>query len=119
VKVLIVEDEPDIRGALAELLRGEGMGVLSAGDAREALSVLHSERPDVILLDLLLPGVGGRPLLAYLQLMPTLCDIPVIVMTASAQRVEGRPCLAKPFTLDEALEAIRSAVGEPRLPSPA
>jgi CheY-like chemotaxis protein len=110
VNILVVEDDRDIRAALVELLEDEGVEVVTAAGAGEALGALRARLPDVILLDLLLPGVGGRELLTYLELMPALSRIPVVVMTASGRLVEGHRLLRKPFRVDDVLGAIRDAV---------
>lgn len=121
MNILVVEDDRDIRAALVELLEDEGVEVVTAAGVGEALGALRARLPDVILLDLLLPGVGGRELLTYLELMPALSRIPVVVMTASGRLVEGHRLLRKPFRVDDVLGAIRDAVspGGGWMPGPA
>ena len=90
LKVLYVDDEPDIRevGSMALELDGS-MEVSSAASGPEALSMLEGGlRPDVILLDVMMPGMDGPAVLAELKKRPELAQIPVIFITARAQAHE-------------------------------
>ena len=88
-KVLIVDDEPDIRrvGQMSLELVGQLEVVLASG-GEEALAVAAQERPDVILLDVMMPRLDGPATLALLRRAPETADIPVIFMTAKAQKAE-------------------------------
>lgn len=87
--VLVVEDEPDIRRitrlALAEV---GGLDVQCCGDGDEALRVAAATRPDLILLDVMLPGMDGPATLEALRRNPETGDIPVIFVSAKVQRPE-------------------------------
>jgi two-component system OmpR family response regulator len=90
LKVLYVDDEPDIRevGAMALELDGS-MEVSTASSGPEALALLEgSLRPEVILLDVMMPGMDGPGVLAELKKRPELAQIPVIFITARAQAHE-------------------------------
>ena len=90
LKVLYVDDEPDIRevGAMALELDGS-MEVTTASSGPEALALLEGGlRPDVILLDVMMPGMDGPAALAELKKRPELAQIPVIFITARAQSHE-------------------------------
>ena len=90
LKVLYVDDEPDIRevGAMALELDGS-MEVSTASSGPEALALLEGGlRPDVILLDVMMPGMDGPGVLAELKKRPELTQIPVIFITARAQAHE-------------------------------
>jgi two-component system, OmpR family, response regulator len=90
LKVLYVDDEPDIRevGAMALELDGS-MEVSTASAGPEALALLEGGlRPDVILLDVMMPGMDGPGVLAELKKRPELAQIPVIFITARAQAHE-------------------------------
>jgi CheY-like chemotaxis protein len=81
--VLVVDDDPAIRAFVSELLVDEGYEVRAATNGRDALTVLASWRPDVILLDLMMPEMDGWAFLATQQRHLELVCIPVIVMSAS------------------------------------
>ena len=108
VSVLVVDDERDIREAVSEVLVDEGYEVVGAGDGAEALTKSRAHHPDVILLDLMMPGMNGWEFRAAQQGDPDLSDIPVIVLSALG-RVSGLDAaefLQKPFELDALLTAV-------------
>ena len=118
-KVLLVEDEQDIRkvAQISLQFRG-GWTVVVATDGIEALAVAATERPDVILLDCMMPRMDGYETCSQLKLHPELRDIPVIFLTAKSQESEIRKglqlgavgYLVKPFNpmslADEILEIL-------------
>ena len=79
--VLVVDDEARGRGALMRLLAHEGYETLAAGDGVEALRTLETRTPDVILLDLVMPGMDGLELLDALHRHPQWKALPVVVLT--------------------------------------
>jgi CheY-like chemotaxis protein len=101
--VLIVDDDRDVRDAMAELLSDEGYDCVQAKNGLEALAVLKLERPGLLLVDLIMPIMNGVDLLARLRQDPGLRDIPVIAMTAANDRMVGvkvdGPVLHKPIDL--------------------
>jgi CheY-like chemotaxis protein len=107
--VLVVEDDEDIRAAIAEILEGEGYEVAVAAHGREALDELaHAPLPGVILLDLMMPVMNGHELLKHLRASPRLRDLPVLVLTAVATEIPpgAHGLLRKPFVIDELLSAV-------------
>jgi two-component system, OmpR family, response regulator len=89
VKVLIVDDEPDIRRiARLSLARLGGMEVIEAATGDEALSQARDQKPDAILLDVMMPGRDGPSTLSALQAEPGTAAIPVVFLTAKAMVVE-------------------------------
>ncbi len=120
-KILIVDDDQDIRRLLGHRLRHEGYEAAFAGDAIAAVNMARKEEPDVILLDLGLPAGDGKVVMQRLRAMPALEGIPVIVVSArdlSLERAElleaGAAALfQKPFDYDELLAAIGRELGEP------
>jgi two-component system, chemotaxis family, chemotaxis protein CheY len=100
--VLVVDDDKDIRDLLSDALRAEGYSVLSARHGAEALERLRACRPDLILLDLMMPVMDGLAFMAAKDSDPVIHDIPVIAMTAATRNhVEGAVTLMrKPFDLD-------------------
>jgi CheY-like chemotaxis protein len=107
--ILVVDDERDIRDAIAELLEQEGYAVEGAGDGAEALDKARSCHPVVVLLDLMMPGMNGWEFRARQRGDPELSSIPVIVVSAlgRAPGVDAAVYLSKPFELDDLLDAVR------------
>ena len=108
--VLVVDDEREIREAVAEVLADEGYEVLDAGDGAEALSKLRAFHPSVVLLDLMMPGMNGWEFREAQQHDPDLSGIPVIVLSAlgKAAGIDAAGYIRKPFELDELLTAVRT-----------
>lgn len=109
VSVLVVDDESDIRDAVTELLAEEGYEVHKAGDGAEALKKARAFHPDVVLLDLMMPGMNGWEFCAERKGDPELSRIPVIVVSAlgRVQGIDASCYLEKPFELDDLLTAVR------------
>lgn len=81
--VLVVDDDLAIRHLIADLLELEGHSVVGVGDAEAVERYLHTERPDCIVLDVMLPGRDGFEVLAWIRAQPGLHDLPVALLTAS------------------------------------
>jgi PAS domain S-box-containing protein len=81
-RVLVVDDDPDVRERTREMISREGFQVIEARDGREALARLETEPPDVILLDLLMPEMDGFAFLDELRKRDRLKELPVVVLTA-------------------------------------
>ncbi|HAO81731.1 MAG TPA: response regulator [Candidatus Veblenbacteria bacterium] len=80
-KILIVEDEPDLLKILADKFSNEGFGVTTAGDGEEGLTAIAKDKPDVILLDIIMPRLDGMSMLKKMRQEPANKDIPVIILT--------------------------------------
>lgn len=90
--VLVVDDEPDISALVAYHLARESYRVRTAADGGEAIRAVETERPDLVVLDLMLPGMSGIEVLRELRRRPETAEIPVILLTArrdEQDRVEG------------------------------
>jgi DNA-binding response OmpR family regulator len=119
--VLIVEDEPHIVLSLEFLLERAGYATASAPDGEAGLDLVRRLRPDVVLLDVMMPGRNGYEVCRAIRSDPELSRTPVIMLSAKAQAVEVDKGLAlgatayitKPFGNAEVLEAVRAAL-EPR-----
>ena len=85
-RVLVVEDNPLSLELLRELLEGEGHRVIPAISGSEALSIARAERPDLILMDMQLPGIDGLSLTRALKAQPEMKEIPVVGISAHAMR---------------------------------
>ena len=116
--VLVVDDEAQVRGVLVALLKPRGYVTATAGSAEEAQERLKTFRPDVILLDLHLPGKSGQDVLAQLRADPVTRLLPVIMITGGATGEERLRAMAggvtdfvsKPFASGELVARIRSLV---------
>jgi CheY-like chemotaxis protein len=116
-RILIAEDTPDTAELLIELLSGHGYQVFHAENGYEALAVARREQPELILLDLRMPGMDGYEALTRLQKDPKTRNIPILVMSAHAadpvqerirlQAMGAKDFLSKPFSLDGLLDQVR------------
>ena len=117
-RVLVVEDDPDIRRLLGHLLRPAGYLVEETGTAGEGLAALRAKCPDLVLLDLELPDRNGHEVLEEIRSDPATRLLPVVVLTGHAERHEKIRALregvtdfiAKPFAPEELLPRVRSLV---------
>lgn len=120
-RVLIVDDEPHIVLSLEFLLERAGYQTAVAADGDEALALVRRLRPDVVLLDIMMPGQNGYAVCRTIKADPETRGIPVIMLSAKGQEVEvlkglelgASAYVTKPFGNAEILEAIR-AVLHPR-----
>ena len=112
--VLVVDDDTDIREAVAEVLAGEGYQVLGAGDGEEALTKCRAFHPSVVLLDLMMPGMNGWEFRAEQKRDPELADIPVVGLSALEPRagIDAEGFIRKPFEVDELIALVRRHVGQ-------
>lgn len=119
VKVLIVDDEPFNIDVLEQALDGTDYQVMRASNGQEALGKIHSEQPDLILLDLMMPIVDGFQVLAKVKDDPMLRDIPVIIVSAehdSKSIVKGikqgaEDYLTKPIDTAQFLKKVKEFLG--------
>ena len=108
-RVLIVDDEFDIREAVEEVLSEEGHQCLSAGDGAEALACLRDFHPQLVLLDLMMPGMNGWEFRAAQQGDPEFRSIPVVILSALGREgsIDADGFMQKPFDLDDLLATVR------------
>src|SRR5580765_2612259 len=120
VKVLVVEDNPANMKLAALLLRNAGHDVLCAIDAETGLTLARAERPDLILMDIQLPGMDGFAATAMLKQDPATAAIPVIALTAMAmkedqEKSQAAGCdayISKPLRYQELYAAIDSLLAK-------
>jgi DNA-binding response OmpR family regulator len=111
--ILVVEDDPDVLGLLVAMLTGEGYQVTTAGDGEEGLAAARRARPDLILLDLMLPRMNALQFRAEQRRDKTICDVPVICLSGAshastvALELGTEDCLAKPIDIDALLRMVR------------
>jgi DNA-binding response OmpR family regulator len=116
--VLIVEDEPHIVLSLEFLLQRAGYDTVAAADGEEGLALVRRLRPDVVLLDVMLPRRNGYEVCQAIKADPELRAIPVVMLSARGQEVEvlkglelgAAAYVTKPFGNAEILEAIRAVL---------
>ena len=82
--VLIVEDEPDAAELFAEMMRVNGFRVIKSYSSTPAITMLATEHPDVVILDLMMPDVSGLEVLRFMRREPDYKEIPVIVVSAKS-----------------------------------
>ena len=120
VRVLVVEDDPSVRGLLQTLLAAEGYEVATASDGLAGLVKATASPPALVLLDLMMPDLGGVRVLEEMRDDPDLVDVPVIVVTGKVDAVPGMRALLgednvflKPFAVGELLTRVGDVTGGP------
>jgi len=111
--ILVVDDEPTLRETLVEALEADGFRVVSAADGREALERFRAERPDLVLLDLMLPELSG---IEVCRIIRAESGVPIIMLTAKDSEVDkvvglelgADDYVTKPFSLREVSARIRA-----------
>jgi CheY-like chemotaxis protein len=116
--VLLADDEFDLTGTLRAILEGEGYAAEVCSDGRETLDRLKANKPDLLLMDVMMPRVSGYEVLKVMKQTPGLDGIPVVLMSAAPLRVRSADFradgfLLKPFTLDAVLKAVGGLIGTP------
>lgn len=112
--MLVVDDDQDIRELLVSVLKDDGYEAQSARNGREALDLIERWRPDVVVLDLMMPIMDGW---TFAERMHEKWDIPIVVMSAAtdlkqhAGRVGAADVIAKPFEIDSFLPVIDRLAG--------
>ena len=98
--VLVVDDEPDIRETLREAVEMAGCTAVLAANGEDALKLMTSRRPCMVIVDLMMPVMTGLELLHAMQQVPALADLPVVISTSAPRRAPpGLPILPKPIDL--------------------
>src|SRR5471032_774486 len=116
--VLVVDDDPDILQTLALCLSTEGYRVLMAANGQEALDVLSRERPDCVLLDLMMPVMDGWQFVSEVETSGWR-RMPLLILSADravqqhSTKLRAEAYLAKPFDLDELLGKVSQLIGGP------
>ncbi len=119
-KILVVEDEAAILTGLLDLLQGEGFQVFSARDGQEALCRYEQQKPDLILLDIMVPGKSGYEVCREIRKKDSL--VPILMLTAKGQEVDkvvglelgADDYIVKPFGVKELISRIRAALRRAR-----
>ena len=113
--VLVVDDEPGLRAVVRAILDDEGYAVLEAPHGPAMLALLAQAHPDLVLLDVMMPGGDGRDAYRELRTRADLPDVPVVMMSAVVQPDGLDPSIAaflrKPFDLDHLLALVAHLIG--------
>ncbi|ATC63465.1 two-component system response regulator [Nibricoccus aquaticus] len=112
--ILIIDDDPGVRGVLKAMLERAGYDVAAGGGGVEGLKLAHARRPDLVLLDIEMPGMNGFDVCSLIKTDTALASVPVVIMTgrpiagvpARAQAVGAVDLLAKPFERDSLLRKV-------------
>ena len=114
-KILIVDDEPDVLLLLGERLTKAGYHVIKAASGKEAIDLAEKRKPDLILLDIAMPGMDGSEAATVLRADPNTCGIPILFLTCLFTKQEEKVCghtlgqnffIAKPYDAAELLSEI-------------
>jgi DNA-binding response OmpR family regulator len=112
-RILIVEDHPTMREAMRLVLEGEGFAIDEAADGEAALTSIHASPPDLLFLDLNIPGTSGTGVLEAIRADPTLAAVRVIVVTAAGEesraealRLGADEYFTKPFSPTALLQTV-------------
>jgi DNA-binding response OmpR family regulator len=113
--VLLIEDEPNISEAIRFILSRDGCTVTTLNDGAGLAATLSKDLPDLVILDLMLPGISGMELLVQLRADPATQDLPVMMLTAkgqgrdreAAERAGADLFMTKPFSNDDFRAAVR------------
>lgn len=115
--VLVVDDEPVIRDLVAAVLRDEGYLAIVAANGHEGIDLVGREKPDLVLMDVMMPGLDGREAYKVMRSRPDLPKIPVVMMSAVVRPHRLDPSisghLAKPFDVAELLALVERLIGPP------
>ncbi len=118
MKALIVEDDPDARKVLSLILKLDGYQIHSAPGGQEALSVLADLVPDVVLLDVMMPGMDGYQVCQWIRSNPAIRHVPVIMLSGKADpesvargmEVGADEYLAKPITPSNLTKQLKTVL---------
>ena len=114
--ILVVDDETEIRRIVSILLKQEGYRALEASNGSEALTVLGQETPDLVLLDIIMPGMDGFEVCQAIRENPRTASVPVIMLSAVSNQVHDSTIkvddyVPKPFKARDLLSRIEALVG--------
>ena len=116
--VVIIEDEPFIIEALTFLLENEGLDVRSISDGANAKDFIIKSKPNLVILDIMLPNVSGMKILEDIRSMDEISNLPVLMLTAKGQKKDRRAAeeagvskfMTKPFDNQELIENVKAMI---------
>lgn len=118
--VLVVEDQYDIASLAALILQGEGYDVLTAATGEDGLRLMMERPVDLVLLDLMLPGIDGWEVCRCMRAEPSTADIPILLLTVRRVQMDGdwpervliNGVINKPFERNDLVAMVRGALAE-------
>ncbi len=118
--IMVVDDNPDIITIVKTILEGKGYSVFSASSGAELLNMLKGQKPDLIILDIMMPEMDGLEVLSRLKAVSETATIPVILLTAKVQyedvlggyKLGADYYITKPFTSTQLVNGINLLLGE-------
>ena len=119
-KILVVDDEPSLRELLKAILENEGYEIITANDGKEALKQLEKESPDLILMDMMMPGMSGREVCEKIRANPKTNKQKIVFLTVvkfsemGLETLKGMSVLdyiTKPFDNTDLVKRIKKIVG--------
>ena len=118
--IVVVDDNPDIVSIVRTILEGRGYSVISAYSGEELFARLEERKPDLIILDIMMPNMDGLQVLTRLKGVPDTASIPVILLTAKVQyedvlggyKLGADYYITKPFTSTQLINGINLLLGE-------
>ncbi len=90
LKVLIVDDDPTIRKLISEVLTRQGFQVLTASDGIDAMLILKQEKPNLLVLDIMMPELNGYDVCHHIKTHPETKDVPIILLTSRDREIDPR-----------------------------
>ena len=116
--VIVIEDEPEAAELFSEMMRVSGFRVVKLSSSTPAMETIFSEKPDVVILDVMMPDVSGLEVLRYMRREPSLQSIPVVIVSAKGMPADIRSAmdagaslyLTKPVGFLELKQAVDSAL---------
>jgi two-component system phosphate regulon response regulator PhoB len=119
-RILIVEDHPTMREAMRLVLEGEGFTIDEAADGERALELVRADPPDLVFLDMNIPGPSGAEVLGELRADPATAEVRIIVVTADGEEGRGRAIamgadeyFTKPFSPITLLQTVEQVLSSP------
>ncbi len=118
-KVLLIEDEPNIIEAVSFILSRDGWEVKTHSNGHDAMEAVRRRAPDIVILDVMLPGKSGFDILGEIRADPEFAGVPVLMLTARgqtrdremAERAGASRYMTKPFSNADVLDAVRALAG--------
>jgi two-component system, OmpR family, alkaline phosphatase synthesis response regulator PhoP len=118
--IMVVDDNPDIITIVRTILEGKGFNVLSASSGAECLDALKTQKPDLIVLDIMMPEMDGLEVLTRLKAMSEFTNVPVVLLTAKVQyedvlggyKLGADYYITKPFTSTQLINGINLLLGD-------
>jgi two-component system alkaline phosphatase synthesis response regulator PhoP len=115
-KILVIDDDPGLLELVGFILEQQGYEVITALDGSEGLRKVMEEKPDCLILDIMLPGIDGIEVCRYLRANPKTANLPILMLTAKALPRDQKigfesgadDYLTKPFALSELVKRVKS-----------